>query len=390
MKAPLPVQGAAVLPVPELVIAHHAQSLFTPIKEWRTTQHVPPVLLLTGLQGVGKRAMAYYIAQWLLCERSGMNRHKEHPANSDSEEMSLFGSPAKESLPVTTYEMPTGDPRPCGECASCKKAFHGSWVDFEEIRAADDEESLKIEQFRKLKSKQGFGAHESDYKVILIPDADRMTTQAANSVLKLLEEPPLGWVFLLTASDTSLLLPTLVSRCQTLRLKPFSTEALELLLAKAEEQVSPERRRLAVAFAGGSWARAIEWTQEAAWKKRAELLSFMQEPVSSVNTLLDWAATDTPSFHRMLDQLESFTMDLIRFSLEPNDAPPEKHPWHNSDAARALSVHARAVIQKRKSRAGARTWWIARAERIAKARQEISLPLNRKLLAQDILLPWTD
>ena len=64
--------------------------------------------------------------------------------------------------------------------------------------------ALKIDQFRRLKETAGYGAHEGSHRVILIPNADRMTTQAANSVLKILEEPPRGWVFILTASDPTL------------------------------------------------------------------------------------------------------------------------------------------------------------------------------------------
>ena len=113
----------------------------------------------------------------------------------------------------------------------CQRALKGSWVDFTEIRPEDEEEgrpgSLKIDQFRKLKESQGFGAHEGGYRIFLIPDADRMTPQAANSVLKILEEPPKGWIFFLTASDPTLVLPTVLSRCQSLKLRPFDPDTLK-------------------------------------------------------------------------------------------------------------------------------------------------------------------
>lgn len=387
MKTPATPETPGILPLPDEIISHHEQSLLGSMKEWRSTRHVPPVLLLTGLPGVGKRAMGYYLAQWLLCERAGMNTRKQTD-EADRASLGLFDAAAITPVAVAT---PSGEARPCGECPSCHKALRGNWVDFEEIRTAEDEETLKIDQFRKLKSKQGFGAHESDYRVILIPDADRMTSQAANSVLKMLEEPPQGWVFVLTASDANLLLPTLVSRCQSLRLKPLPAEVLGRLISQSEsKEITAERRRLAVAFAEGSWTRALEWTQDSAWKKRSDVLNFIQDPVSSVNSLVDWAATDAPSFHRLLDQLESLALDLIRYSLVAgDDTPPEKYPWRNSDGARALSTHARSVLKRTQTTAAARAWWIERSERIARARQEIPLPLNRKLLAQDILLPWT-
>jgi DNA polymerase-3 subunit delta' len=362
------------------------------MREWRSSRRVPPVLLITGLKGVGKRSLSYFLAQWLLCDRSGMNSRGEiREENSPS----LFASlaPALDGEPSTeapAAQDPNAPAVPCGECASCHKALRGSWIDFEEIRSGADDENektLKVEQFRRLKAQQGYSAHESDYRVILIPDADRMTMQAANSVLKLLEEPPRGWIFLLTASDSNLLLPTLVSRCQTLRLKPFPDEPLERLIAASAPGGDPKRRRLAVMLAQGSWGKAMQWTEDDAWKNRGLILDFLKEPQAPLNALVDGAALDTVSFEKLLDQLESLALDLIRWTLL-EAVPAEKNTWLNSDAAAALAAHAQALVRRKGGPAGARAWWIERAERIARARQELVSPLNRKLLAQDILLPW--
>lgn len=340
------------------------------MREWRSKKRIPPVLLLTGLPGVGKRSMAYFLSQWILCEKNGLN------TLPDDGQGGLFGGISE---PVSEID-PQADPRPCRQCGSCQKAEHGTWIDFTEIQSEDD--SLKIDQFRKLKSSLGFGGHEGAYRIVLIPDADRMTIQAANSVLKLLEEPPVGWIFLLTAADSSLLLPTIVSRCQTIRLKPFSKEALTELLEA--EGIDEKKRAICAELAQGSWGKALHWTESETWDRRKVVVDFLQNPKLHLNAMVDWSASDTQNMDRMIDQMESLVSDLIRWSLTGSD--PERYAWLNSDARATLVQHCGLASKRGVERS--RQLWLERAERMARARQEMQAPINRKLLAQDLLLPW--
>jgi hypothetical protein len=93
----------------------------------------------------------------------------------------------------------------------------------------------------------------------------------------------------------------------------------------------------------------------------------------------------------MMDQLESLASDLIRWSLSgvnPSAQPgsPENYRWINSDAKTALVQNARNALKIGHERA--RAQWIFRAERLARARVELQAPINRKLLAADLLMPW--
>jgi hypothetical protein len=376
----------SLLPIPEAAVRHHMKTLEGPMKEWRAKKRVPPVLLLTGLTGVGKRSMGWFLSQWILCERNGLQTQKE------DEQESLFGmaAPASEIL-----VDPESEPRPCGECPQCMKALHGTWIDFTEIEAEDQDSDgaasgpLKIEQFRKLKSSLGFGGHESKYRIVLIPNAERMTVQAANSVLKLLEEPPAGWIFLLTAADSTLLLPTIVSRCQTIRLKPFPRETIEKLLRL--ENIDEKKIPICAELAQGSWGKAMDWSQPETWEKRKLIVDFLQDPKSQLNALVDWASVDPRNMDRMMDQLESLASDLIRWSLSGVNASaapgsPENYRWINQDAKSALVQSAKRALQTGHIRA--RTTWLSHAERIARARVELQAPVNRKLLAQGLLMPW--
>src|SRR5690606_25392027 len=121
---------ASVLPVPEPLIRHHSSTLLPPMRQWLEQSRVPPVLLMTGLPGVGKRSVAYYLSQWLHCENSGFSSNRQ----------------LMESAP----EVPE-NPAPCRRCPSCQRAEKGTWVDFTEISSTSDEGesgTLKIEQFR--------------------------------------------------------------------------------------------------------------------------------------------------------------------------------------------------------------------------------------------------
>lgn len=367
-----------VLPVPALVLAHHGETIFPLVKQWREEKRVPPVLLITGTQGIGKRSIAYFLAQWLLCKNAGFSNQNER---SDGDELTsdLFGSnaPATENnRPYVTPEMSEG---PCGNCTACQKALKAQWVDFKEITSElnDDGDAgkLKIDQFRQLIASMGFGAHESTYRITLIRDADLMTPQAANSVLKLLEEPPRGWVFFLTASDPSLLLPTLVSRCQKLRIKPFSEAELVTLLQASD--VPADRHAVCATSAQGSWKKAIHLGDDEAWERRSAVLSFLENPASDLNSVLDWASKSTENLATLLDHLEQFSESLIRWTLAPETPLP-----------RALAAHAKTLTQKFGSTTRAREFWIERSERMARMRQEMRAPLNKKLMVQDILLPY--
>ena len=288
---------------------------------------MPPVLLITGPAGVGKRSVAYFLGQWLLCANSG------------------------------------GKPGPCGTCTPCVRAIKGNWVDFSEIAADVGEDGevsgsgkLRIEQFRKLRETAGFGAHESRFKIHLIRNADHMTPQASNSVLKIIEEPPPDWIFLLTASDPSLLLPTLVSRCQKLRLRPFAENELLQLLTLAG--VPKERHRLCMELGQGSWGKAVELANDETWERRESVLRFLKNPAPELNAIVDWAAHGTHELGLLIDQLEQCVHERL---------------------CRNIPADARV-----------REFLVARAERMARARQEMLAPVNKKLLVQDILLPWLE
>ncbi len=150
--------------------------------------------LLQGAAGVGKSIFASQIAQQLLCE--------------------------------------TDSDRACGQCKSCRLFEAGSHPDFRRIES-EGGKAIGIDLIRDVSDYFALTSQYGANKIAVIVGAERMTTAAANALLKTLEEPPAGSLLILISSQASLLPITVRSRCQSLRITiPTTEEAQQWLLAR--------------------------------------------------------------------------------------------------------------------------------------------------------------
>ena len=152
------------------------------LKRQSDAGRVSQSLLLVGPPNIGKGTVARYLAQYLNCRAE------------------------------------SGE-RPCGHCLPCHKLMSGNYPD---IRLLDAAEALKIDQIRDLQRELSLSAVESRYRVAILCNFERATLGAANALLKTLEEPTSQVVLVLTAVEPGNLLPTIVSRCQVLKLRPLA------------------------------------------------------------------------------------------------------------------------------------------------------------------------
>jgi DNA polymerase-3 subunit delta' len=125
-----------------------------------------------------------------------------------------------------------GPELPCGQCRSCRRILEGKHADVTPI-GLDSKTEIGIDDIRGLQRLANLPPYEGKCKVFIIDDAEYLSTEAANSLLKILEEPPPRVVWLLLAAEEEHLLPTIISRCQRLELKPVPSERVQEVLVNS-------------------------------------------------------------------------------------------------------------------------------------------------------------
>ncbi|MGM9521989.1 MAG: hypothetical protein ACI3VB_05875 [Oscillospiraceae bacterium] len=144
----------------------------------------------------------------------------------------------------------SGKDVPCGRCRDCNKAEKGIHPDINIIQREKDAKELTVDVMRRVRASASVMPNEASRSVYIIPEADSMNIQAQNAMLKIFEEPPSHAVFLLLAENPELFLPTVRSRCETLRLPPEELPLPQKASDTAKELFEAVRKKDNMALAG--------------------------------------------------------------------------------------------------------------------------------------------
>lgn len=195
--------------------------------------------MLTGPRGIGKATLAYRIARFLLAT----------PADGGD---GLFGT-----LPnPDTLDVPPDHP-------VSRRILAGSEPGLFVLKRGPNDKGdrisaeIRVDEVRKLRNFFALSATEGGRRVVIVDAADELNTNAANAILKLLEEPPSNAFLLLIAHQPSRLLPTIRSRCRELRLHPLAPPEMAQALAAAGTDAQPDQAAALAEIAGGSVGEAL-------------------------------------------------------------------------------------------------------------------------------------
>ena len=161
-----------------------------------------------------------------------------------------------------------GETRPCGDCGQCPRIASGLHPDVRvigvESQTAGDGRNrvtIGIDQVREVQRQASLKPYEGSHRVFIFDGAELLSEEAANSLLKVLEEPPDQVVLVLLAADAESLLPTIVSRCNRLDLRPLSPSLVSRELV-ARYEVAQERADEIARLSGGRLGWAIQAMNE--------------------------------------------------------------------------------------------------------------------------------
>jgi DNA polymerase-3 subunit delta' len=258
--------------------------------------------LFIGPPGIGKRTFALELAKALLCEGTT--------------------GPRLEA---------------CDHCEGCLLVAAGTHPDLFTAARPEEKLELPIETIRELCRAFSLKPARGRYKVLILDDADDLTTEAANCFLKTLEEPPPRSVVILIGTSLDRQLPTILSRCQVVRFSPLDDALVEELL-QGQELPHPPLLPLVVRLGQGSPGRARELADPALWEFRRQLLEGVVQSGNAVALAKKWTefaedAGKESSAQRLraegaLRLLIEFLRDSLRLGLggstqplQPDDLP---------------------------------------------------------------------
>jgi len=167
-------------------------------------------------------------------------------------------------------ECEQGSDVPCGACGACRRIADGRYPDVQVIAA--EKNVIQIDRVRALQSDAALAPLEGRYKVFIVREIERATLPAANALLKTLEEPPPQVMLMLTTARRDQVLPTILSRCQYIGLRPLPLDELSATL-EARWGVDEERAALLSGLSAGCFGWAVmAHTDPDMWQARSKAL----------------------------------------------------------------------------------------------------------------------
>lgn len=230
-------------------------------------KRVPHALLFQGSSGIGKVAMAIAMAKAMMCQQAELYCD----ACSDCKRITQLSHP----------DLIVIFPSPKNPKVEDLKTIRASITKNPYLRTELwAKPFILIDIIRSLKKTIAMSSYENKGRVILILDAHRMTEEAGNSLLKILEEPPQKVTIILITDKPNLLFPTIISRCQQVKFNPLPWQEIEAALIN-RDGVEAERANLIARMSFGSYRRGLELLEENIETKQELLIEILRKVILS-------------------------------------------------------------------------------------------------------------
>lgn len=293
----------------------------------RDLSRLPHALLLHGAEGLGKRAFAWRMAESLLCAQPGT------------------------------------EAAACGACVNCQRISAGTHPDLLYVRPREESLVISVDQIREMREFVALKPHTAARKLVLLEPTEAMNMNAANALLKVLEEPPSSSLLLLVTSRLARVPATVRSRCGLL---PFRPPPEEETAAWLRQRGVTTDASLLLRHAGRAPLRAlalVRSTDLANWDRLAEDLAALRTGAEDpLRCAARWKDFGT---EQCLEWLQRHVAETIRAAMAPGSAP-------NSDEKRLLRIKD----------------LFRYFDLVSEARALLAGPLDQSLLLEDALIGW--
>lgn len=230
--------------------------------------------LFTGPTGAGKKSISNYFAKMLQCE---------------------------------------GRERPCNTCKSCRQMESGNHPDI--IRIASESNNIKVESIRELRKDISIKPFQSQRKIYIIEEGHKMNHQSQNALLKTLEEPPEHAVIIILAENLASLLPTIVSRCQIIRIPPLSTQEIAQII-ESRVEIPHDKALVFAKLAQGIPGRGVELALSEEYQQMRDeslelLIKLAKSSIAQAMGYVDYFLDKRDSVIEILDMIELWLRDVL-------------------------------------------------------------------------------
>ncbi|MEE9328203.1 MAG: DNA polymerase III subunit delta' [Cocleimonas sp.] len=309
--------------------------------------HLPHALLIVGENGIGKLDFANRLVKSLLCITAHENSVNDSVDNKRK------------------YDA-------CNHCKACKTYESQANPDYLNIDLLEDKQQIGIDQVRQLSTFLSLSRSFNSYRVVLLNQVERMNLNAANSLLKSLEEPTNNTVIILLTSQLNRLLPTMKSRCQILKLPtPIKAVAQEWIQHHSPEINNPEEL-LDMAYGKPLAALKIDAEEIQSRKKLSkDLIGLINNKESITAVAKTWEKYNS---ELLLNWQITWVQDFIKQSIQDK-------PLNNSEEKQTLTL-----LELSQLKSVAQLWQIY--HELIKQKRYIHTSVNPLMFVENMLMLW--